>query len=599
MVTLFTLPNTNPATGVMTEQDFYNDTLYRYVRYLGPAGGYCNIAELKFYGQPAALTPNAPSGLSATVASSSEVDLSWLNNATNATGFSIERMSGMNGAFGQIGTVSSNTVTYSDCFYLAASNQYYYRVRAFNAGGYSAYSGQVMATTWPNAQTPPSGLVVSLVNGQPVLSWLPPADAVSYNVKRGANSGGPYELIANTAATSFTDPSATNANTYYYVVSYLNSTQESGDSEEVSVSFPGAWYPFEGNVLDESGNGNNGVNYAGSYVAGKVGAQAIQFNGVNTYARIPLSIGSTNFTMAFWVRTTASGAGPKWYSGKGLVDGYVSASVNDFGTALVTNKFALGIGNPDTTFASVKTINDGQWHHVAATWNAGSGAVQLYVDGLLDTSGLGPVGPRTATPDLRIGSIQTGIAGGFLNGSVDDLRLYNSILPYLALSTLATSPPNAPGNLAAAAGVGQVSLSWNAAASATSYLVKRATASGGPYLPVTSLTATNYTDSGLVNGTTYYYVASAVNSGGESANSLQVSATPMAPPAFVLAANTVTNALILTWPAYYNGAHLLIQSNPPSRGLGTIWVDTGPVTNSVVMPLTNGTGSMFFQLRTP
>ena len=599
VVTLFTLPGTNPPSGVMSEQNFYNYTWYRYFRYLGSTGNYCNIAELKFFGQAAALTPIAPSGLSATVASSSEVDLSWVNNATNATGFSIERMNGTNGAFAQNATVSSNVVACSDRFYLAAGNQYYYRVRAFNPGGYSSYGAQVMAITLPNAQTPPSGLVVSLINAQPVLSWLPPTDAVSYNVKRGTNSGGPYTVIANTPTPIFTDNSATNASIYYYVVSYFNSAQESGDSAEASVSFPGAWYPFEGNVLDQSGNGNNGVNYAGSYIAGKVGAQAIQFNGVSTYTRIPLSIGSTNFTIAFWIRTTASGGGTNWYSGKGLVDGYVSTSVNDFGTALVTNKFALGIGNPDTTFVSAKAINDGLWHHVAATWNASSGAVQLYVDGLLDTSGSGPSGPRTSPPNLRIGSIQTGVAGGFLNGSVDDLRLYNTVLPYLALATLATSPPNAPGNLAAAAGVSQVSLNWNAATSATSYNVKRATVSGGPYSTVTSLTATNYTDFGLVGGTNYFYVVSAVNPGGEGVNSLQVSATPIAPPAFVLIANTVTNNLLLTWPAFYNGSHLLIQSNLPGQGLGMIWTDTGPVTNSVVIPLTNGSGSMFFQLRTP
>ncbi len=82
--------------------------------------------------------------------------------------------------------------------------------------------------------------------------------------------------------------------------------------------------------------------------------------------------------------------------------------------------------------------------------------------------------------------------------------------------------------MSATAGDAQVSLSWTAVASATSYNVKRATTSGGPYATVATVSATTYTDTGLVNGTTYYYVVSAVNAGGESANSSPVNATPAA-----------------------------------------------------------------------
>ena len=50
-------------------------------------------------------------------------------------------------------------------------------------------------------------------------------------------------------------------------------------------------------------------------------------------------------------------------------------------------KFALGIGNPDTTVISATTINDDNWHQVAATWNMTSGAMNVYVNGALNTSG--------------------------------------------------------------------------------------------------------------------------------------------------------------------------------------------------------------------
>ncbi len=88
-----------------------------------------------------------------------------------------------------------------------------------------------------------------------------------------------------------------------------------------------------------------------------------------------------------------------------------------------------------------------------------------------------------------------------------------------------TIPPT-PGGLNASAGNAQVSLSWNASAGATSYNVKRATTSGGSYTTIASPTGTTYVNTGLTNGTTYYYVVSAVNSAGQSGNSSQVSATP-------------------------------------------------------------------------
>ena len=78
----------------------------------------------------------------------------------------------------------------------------------------------------------------------------------------------------------------------------------------------------------------------------------------------------------------------------------------------------------------------------------------------------------------------------------------------------APGPASAPAGLSATAGNAQVSLSWNASLGATNYNVKRSTASGGPYTTVASLTGTSYADTGLANGTTYYYVVSALSAPG-------------------------------------------------------------------------------------
>ena len=90
--------------------------------------------------------------------------------------------------------------------------------------------------------------------------------------------------------------------------------------------------------------------------------------------------------------------------------------------------------------------------------------------------------------------------------------------------------PSTPTGLAASAGNAQVALTWNAVSGATGYNVKRSTTNGGPYANVAAerRPATSYTNTGLTNGTPYYYVVTALNASGESPVSLQVSATPAA-----------------------------------------------------------------------
>jgi hypothetical protein len=102
-------------------------------------------------------------------------------------------------------------------------------------------------------------------------------------------------------------------------------------------------------------------------------------------------------------------------------------------------------------------------------------------------------------------------------------------LDNVAIVLTAALPPT-PTGLAATPAKGQVSLSWTASPGATGYQVKRATASGGPYTTIATPAATSYTDTGLVDYLTCYYVVSATNSVGDSANSTEVSATPAIVP---------------------------------------------------------------------
>jgi len=137
---------------------------------------------------------------------------------------------------------------------------------------------------------------------------------------------------------------------------------------------------------------------------------------------------------------------------------------------------------------------------------------------------------------------------GFFSGFGDALIFDMNYQPKPAysamLSALGGGPPlPAPTGLAATAGNAQIQLIWNPVAGATGYNVKRATTSGGPYTTIATVSTTSYTDTTVTNGTTYFYVVSAFNSAGESANSGQVSATPPAAN-FALSANPASLTII-------------------------------------------------------
>ena len=129
------------------------------------------------------------------------------------------------------------------------------------------------------------------------------------------------------------------------------------------------------------------------------------------------------------------------------------------------------------------------------------------------------------------------------NNSVSTTVPSQSITLFVIPSGNTLSPPSAPTGLAVTVGSGTVTLTWNGAGGATSYTVKRGIVSGGPYTTVGSLgsSPTSFTDSGLTNGTTYYYVVTGTNSAGTSPNSTQVSATPLVPPTFTSSATATPN----------------------------------------------------------
>jgi hypothetical protein len=163
-----------------------------------------------------------------------------------------------------------------------------------------------------------------------------------------------------------------------------------------------------------------------------------------------------------------------------------------------------------------------------------------------------------------------------------------------------TSAPEAPAIFSASAGDGQVFLLWQGVPLATGYNLKRATVSGGPYTPVTNgLTGASFADSGLLNGTTYYYILTAANQIGESAPSPEVSVTPVPSIGSDLSASMSGSKITVSWPSTYVG--WILQTNTVGLSSPGSWGDVPDSISHSQMsfPVGPSDTAEFFRLRHP
>ena len=231
-------------------------------------------------------------------------------------------------------------------------------------------------------------------------------------------------------------------------------------------------------------------------------------------------------------------------------------------------------------------LGTGGWHHVAVVLNGSTGT--LYVDG----AQVGQNISMTLTPSSLGATTQNYIGKSqwndpYLNGIVDDFHIYSSALTAGQIASLY-------GGLAAptvtvTAGDSQNTINWTAVPNATSYIVERSTTPGGPYTIVASgLSGTSYTDTGLTNGTTYYYQVVATNSVAQSSGSTEVNSTPVTPIPSGLSAGAWNGEADLKWSPVSGATYNVKRATTPGGPYSTI---AGGVTSPTYIDtgLTNGT----------
>ncbi len=500
---------------------------------------------------------SAPTGLSATVGNA-QLGVSW-NSVSGATSYNLKRSTNGGVYYDSIAVVSGTNYTDST---VINGVTYYYVVTSIGPNGPSANSSPLIAV--PVGPPPaPKGLAAGADSYLGVnLAWNAVPAAQYYNVKRATTNGGPYATINTSPAPGYDDLNVSAGTTYYYVVSAVSTNGEGANSAQAAATplgigdvtngLVGYWKFDDGsgaNAIDSSGNGNTGslLNGPTWITPGRAGPGALSFNNTNLQSVSVANAASLNMTSAITIAAWVNAV--DWTGNHRVLE--KGNSDNQYALYAQNNELWFRLTGVNTIVCALPPTNT--WAYVAGTYDGAT--MTLYVNGQPQTTFAATGAIATTSNPLVIAKKNTSTTtNDYMNGELDEVRLYNRALSLAEINTImhyGDVLPQSPTGLAAAPGNAQVSLSWTASAGANNYEVWRGTTSGGPYSPAGSTFNPYFTDQGLANGTTYYYVVVAQNFQNQSSISAQASAKPGVGVTFFQNANYVGPGSQLFAPGNY------------------------------------------------
>ena len=215
----YSLLGTTTATSYTNTGAKAGTTYYYRVKACNDAGlsPYSNVVS----GQVKTVTPkpSAPVVKIGHSATSGKPMLTW-NAVSGATSYKVYRATSQNGTYSLLGTVTATSYTNTGA---KAGTTYYYKVKAVNSAGESAYSNVVSGRATVTTLT----MGHSASSGKPQLTWKAVSGAASYRVYRATAKNGAYSVINTTKALTYTNVGAALGTTYYYKVEALNAAGKS------------------------------------------------------------------------------------------------------------------------------------------------------------------------------------------------------------------------------------------------------------------------------------------------------------------------------------------------------------------------------------
>ena len=429
----------------------------------------------------------APSGLSASAAGQSNINLGWNDNSSGENGFRVERSTD-GSSFTLIATTGANVTAYGDSG-LSPGNTYFYRVLAFDLEGDSGYSNVAQATTDDVPPAAPSGMTAQAVSESAIdLDWTDNAvNETGYIVDRSTDQSS-WTRVANLGAnaTSFMSAGLQASTQYFYRVAATNGAGSSGFATASATTDDPPPYVDRVAVSESAGAGSVSGNYTDTH-ADDGNAQSI-----NERESGGRPANRHSYLEHTWQFNVAAGDT----------------------VMLQANVWSSGSTDGDS-FRFEWSTNGSSWNEAFTVSSTSQGNVQA---ASLPNSTSGTLWVRVTDTNQQQG-----------NRALDTVYVDHLFVRSDNGGGAGGTPPAAPSSLSAnSAGTDAISLGWNDNASDESgfYLERSPNGSSG-WSVVATLGANDsaHVDSGLSADTAYYYRLRAFNAYGESGYTNVASAT--------------------------------------------------------------------------